>query len=70
MKADYPTWVCADCGHKYGRREFDIATWHEDVCGICGRATGVTEPRDAGGLRDDWREILDSGKDRDGRDTH
>ena len=52
---DYPMWICAICGHKYGRREFNIATWHEDVCGICGRVTAVTEPRDAGGLRDDWQ---------------
>jgi len=61
----YPMWVCASCGDKYGRREFGIATWHEDVCGVCGRVTGVTEPRDCGGLTDGWQAMFDS---EDGKD--
>lgn len=51
----YPAWICADCGDRYGKRACGIATWHEDVCGICGRTVAVTEARDYGGLRDDWR---------------
>lgn len=53
----YPMWICADCGTKYGRHPVGIATWHEDVCGICGRKTGCTEPRDFGGLNDGWETI-------------
>lgn len=42
------TWICAECGKKYGNRECGIATWHEAVCDICGKKTEVTEPRDFG----------------------
>ena len=49
---NYPAWVCADCGEKYGRHPVGIATWHLDTCGICGRRTGVTECRDFGHLRE------------------
>ncbi|MDR0274103.1 MAG: hypothetical protein LBI48_01945 [Burkholderiaceae bacterium] len=53
-KDNYPAWVCADCGRKYGHRVPDVATWHEDTCGVCGKQTAVSEPRDFGHLRDDW----------------
>jgi crossover junction endodeoxyribonuclease RusA len=52
---DYPMWICADCAEKYGHHAIDIATWHEDTCGVCGRVTVVTEPRDAGHLKDGWQ---------------
>ena len=53
--SDYPAWVCADCGAKYGRRECNPhATWHPDTCGICGERKPVTEPRDYGHLREGW----------------
>lgn len=51
----YPTWVCFECGEKYGRHAPGICTVHEDVCGICGKTVPVTEPRDFGHLRDEWR---------------
>ena len=47
------SWICFDCGAKYGRRKdfaFNYATCHYDVCDICGNNTAVTEPRDFGGL--------------------
>ncbi len=44
-------WTCNDCGKKYGNKSVGIATWHEDVCDICGKKTIVTEPRDWGGLK-------------------
>jgi len=50
----YPMWICSSCGEKYGNRPFGVSTWHEDTCGICGKVTGVTEPRDFGGLKDGW----------------
>jgi hypothetical protein len=52
---EYPMWICADCGEKYGKRPFGIATWHRDTCGVCGRVTGCTEPRDVGHLKDGWQ---------------
>ena len=44
-------WICSNCGKKYGNKPVGIATWHEDVCDICGKKTMVTEPRDFGGLK-------------------
>lgn len=47
----YPSWVCHDCGSRFGRvREGHLATYHEgDPCGWCGTtAKPVTEPRDYG----------------------
>jgi hypothetical protein len=51
----YPMWVCADCAKEYGRHAIGIATWHKGTCGVCGRVTGVTEPRDCGHLRNGWQ---------------
>lgn len=62
--ADYPAWVCADCGEKWGRRECREATWHPDDCGICGQHTFVTEPRDFGHLRHGWQAA--QRKDKEG----
>jgi hypothetical protein len=51
--AAYPDWICHACGRKHGRGwpEGHIATWHIGTCGICGKSTQVTEPRDYGHLR-------------------
>jgi len=48
VQADYPVWVCFDCGNKHGRMpEGHMATWHADTCGWCGReSVSCTEPRD------------------------
>ena len=46
----YPLWVCSNCGEKYGRRIPTCATWHVDKCGVCGKETMVTQPRDFGHL--------------------
>jgi len=49
----YPDWICAPCGKAYGRGapENHISTWHTDTCGVCGKVTSVTEPRDFGHLK-------------------
>lgn len=59
---DYPAWICYECGEKHGRRECGIATWHPDECGICGKFTNVTEPRDFGHLKDGWQKEVDKRK--------
>jgi rubrerythrin len=50
----YPDWICRQCGFSYGRLPDGrlIATYHQDTCGICGKTTSVTEPRDYGHLRE------------------
>jgi len=48
-KLEYPVWVCADCGIKEARISKEgAATFHMDVCQVCGKHTYVTEPRDYG----------------------
>ena len=45
------TWVCYDCGMRYGTREYgdgQLSTWHTGRCDICGKTCPVTEPRDLG----------------------
>lgn len=50
-----PSTVCDRCGTRLGMGEMNEgSTWHMGPCGVCGRKTGVTEPRDFGGLRSDW----------------
>ena len=37
-RRDYPTWICADCGRKWGRRiPTHEITMHEGVCDCAGR---------------------------------
>lgn len=46
-KKPYPMQVCFGCGKKAsGGRNFDVSTVHDDLCEVCGRIGGVTEPRD------------------------
>jgi rRNA maturation protein Nop10 len=56
MTKEYPSWICYECGEKHGRRECGVATWHPDICGICGKEDIVTEPRDFGHLKDGWQK--------------
>ena len=44
----YPIWVCMDCALESGGRVPQVATWHEDICGVCGQYKTCTEPRDFG----------------------
>ena len=48
----YRVWVCGSCGEKARKAQktsrLACSTWHEDVCGVCGEITDVTEPRDFG----------------------
>jgi hypothetical protein len=49
----YPAWICRPCGLAYGRGmpKDHVSAWHQGVCGICAKATRVTEPRDFGHLK-------------------
>lgn len=59
MPAEYPVWVCNDCGNRYGNRKAgEGATWHYDKCDICKCAGTVTEPRDFGHLKDGWEKAI------------
>jgi hypothetical protein len=53
----YPDWICNTCGKNYGNRPEGNpygATYHINECGICGKTTEVTEPRDFGHLKKGW----------------
>lgn len=54
---DDPSFICFDCGSKYGRRNCGEATWHNDTCDICDTYGPVTEPRDFGYLKFNWKEL-------------
>jgi hypothetical protein len=49
----YPDWICRECGEAHGRGmpAGHVSTWHEDLCGVCGKFTSVSEPRDFGHLK-------------------
>ena len=57
MSIEYPQWICRSCGVKHGKRKTTgvIATWHKGICDICKSEREVTEPRDFGHLKSDWR---------------
>lgn len=57
---EYPAWICSDCGERLGRKPEGnpYATWHMDTCDICRDAKAVTEPRDFGHLKDNWRDLI------------
>ncbi len=45
------TWVCKDCGEKFGNRKVGVATWHIGQCDVCKEeGVSITEPRDYGYL--------------------
>jgi hypothetical protein len=55
---DYPDYICAPCGKRYGRGmpEGHLPTYHVGRCGIYGQdGVEVTEPRDWGHL--DWEKV-------------
>ena len=53
----YPGVVCFPCGNTYGRgiKEGSVCACYPGTCGVCGKATIVTEPRDFGHLKFDWQ---------------
>lgn len=69
---EYPQWVCRDCGESYGTwykrgtyvgPPHHCATMHKGTCNLCGKTNLiVTEPRDYGHLRADWRRALITNK--------
>lgn len=52
---NYPDFICLECGTAYGRRPSGLATWHRDICDICGKYAPLTEPRDFGHLKPNWK---------------
>lgn len=54
-----PNWVCSPCGRKYSNgRLFPISTYHTGICDVCKKETAVTEPRDFGYLKPEWKRHL------------
>ena len=62
-----PDWVCRDCGGQWGLwwdegnysgPPHHFSTFHHGRCGVCNKQTGVTEPRDYGGLKEGWHKPL------------
>lgn len=39
-------WVCNTCWNHFGNRAPEVATFHDDVCWVCGLEASCTEPRD------------------------
>lgn len=41
-------WICYDCAKKHGGESipYHVATFHTNICGMCGEERTVTEPRD------------------------
>lgn len=76
-KTNYPDWVCHTCGMDYGAwykggvyiGPPDIcSTMHLGTCGVCGATdVAVTEPRDYGYLRAEWRTAQVKNKQADGK---
>jgi len=56
---DYPAWICMSCGWKLGKApsEKAICTFHNGTCDVCKTECAVTEPRDFGHLKNNWREL-------------
>jgi hypothetical protein len=61
MTAEYPAFICGDCGQSHGRRGCNpYATWHEGECDICGKLAPLTQARVFGGLKENWKEARDA----------
>lgn len=59
MTKPYPSFICQDCGQRYGKRKTPgEATWNVFPCDICGTVDLCTEPRDFGHLIDGWRHHI------------
>jgi predicted RNA-binding Zn-ribbon protein involved in translation (DUF1610 family) len=54
-KAKEAQWICVDCGNELIGQMPDghLATFHYDICGVCGKRKICTEPRDF-----NWRPIF------------
>ena len=68
----YPQWVCHECAMDAGGSAPVCATYHEDLCGACGRLVSCTEPRDYGypdfgKLKAGYKQAMDSVKLRRGK---
>ena len=56
----YPQYICQSCGSVLGQEpDAPMATWHNGQCDVCHRREiAVTEPRDFGHLRTEWRKFV------------
>jgi hypothetical protein len=66
IAANQPEWVCTDCGTEWGSwwdentytgPEPHYATYHMNMCDVCGQWKSVTEARDFGYLRTGWEKV-------------
>lgn len=39
-------YICVECGNKYGKPKFSVATWYQGHCDYCNKDIVVTESRD------------------------
>jgi len=62
---NYPPWTCSDCAYKAGGKWKDkhIATFHQNICPVCGELKSVTEPRDYGYPK--YKNVIDPEQWRD-----
>lgn len=46
--SNYPRWTCSGCAEEAGGKwpRGHVATWHSNICPVCGEQKAVTEPRD------------------------
>ena len=45
----YTSWICRECAIRSGGKPRDsISTYNENKCGVCGKVTSVTRPRNYG----------------------
>lgn len=50
QELDEVDWVCNSCWKHFGKRLPELATYHEDICWVCGSMESCTQPRDFGYL--------------------
>lgn len=50
LNENYITWICCECGDKYGNHKAGVCTWHPGICDVCNKMRSVTELRDFGGI--------------------
>lgn len=45
MSKEIPTWICRDCGLKYGKSRGGVTTFHMNNCDWCGEKKSVCHCR-------------------------
>jgi hypothetical protein len=54
----YPDWICKECAKMGNGRIPTLATFHDNICGVCNEWKNVTEPRDYGypNVKSNWNK--------------